>query len=97
MQPDLISVFQATNAENSKQYTTQGGKHMIKLKDLLSIIPADIETGVILGRTKETNKTFHDISELTAQFTMDYVETFDIRTDREGNRRLVVKLAHWGN
>lgn len=68
----------------------------MRLKDLVKCIPADIETGVILGRTKETNKIFHDISELSTQFTMDYVECFDIKTDKKGNRRLIVKLKHWG-
>lgn len=66
-----------------------------RLKDLVTCIPADIEVGIILGKTKERNIVFHDISELTAQYTMDFVSTFDFR-QKDGNRVLVVKLAHYG-
>lgn len=68
----------------------------MKLKELCLATTADIATGIIKGRTKETNKIFHDIRELTAQFQLDTVSTFDIVFHR-GERVLVVKLANWGN
>ena len=68
----------------------------LKLKDLCSAVQEDVTTGIIIGRTKETNKIFHDISELTAQFQLDTVSSFDIVAYKDA-RALVVKLAHWGN
>lgn len=67
----------------------------LKLKDLCSAVPADVTTGIIIGKTKETNKIFHDISELTAQFQLDTVLSFDI-VAYKSERALVVKLANWG-
>lgn len=69
---------------------------MLRLKDLCLAAPEDVAIGIIIGKTKETNKIFHDISELTAQFQLDTVLSFDIGTYK-GQRALAVKLAHWGN
>lgn len=68
----------------------------LRLKDLCSAVPEDVATGIIIGKTKETNKIFHDISELTAQFQLDTVSSFNI-VAYKGERALIVKLAHWGN
>lgn len=67
----------------------------MRLKDLCSAVPADVTKGIILGNTAKTNKIFHDISELTAQFQLDIVIAFDI-TIHENERTLVVNLKNWG-
>lgn len=68
----------------------------LRLKELCSAVPEDVTTGIIIGRIKETNKVFHDISELTAQFQLDTVLSFDI-VPYKNEKALVVKLAHWRN
>lgn len=68
----------------------------MRLQELCSATPEDVTTGIIIGRTKETNKIFHDVSELSAQFRLDTVSSFDI-INHKGERVLAVKLAHWGN
>lgn len=67
----------------------------LRLKDLCSAVPSDVSTGIIIGKTKETNKIFHDINELSAQFQLDTVSSFDIIAYK-AERALVVKLVHWG-
>lgn len=65
----------------------------MKLKDIVKAVPSDITTGVLkLKSGKEI--TFHDISELNAQYTMDFVETFDIKSNYFGERALIIWLAH---
>lgn len=67
----------------------------LRLRELCMAVPEDVTIGIILGKTKETNKVFHDISELTLQFQMDIVLGFDIIAYGE-ERALMVKLSHWG-
>lgn len=67
-------------------------QNTIRLKDLILLIPADIEIGII--KRKNGNIEFHDISELNAQYYMDFVETFDITSNYFGERALIVWLVH---
>jgi hypothetical protein len=67
----------------------------LRLRELCLVVPEDVTTGIIIGKTKKTSKVFHDIDELTAQFQMDTVSGFDIIA-YEGGRALIVKLLHWG-
>lgn len=69
----------------------------MRLVDFVSAVPADIEKGIILGKTKETNIVFTSISHLTAQFKLDYVIGFDIVTNKKGKRIILIRLAHWGD
>lgn len=67
-------------------------QNTIRLKDLVSLIPADIEIGIIKRKNRDIE--FHDVSELNAQYYMDSVETFDITSNYFGERALIVWLIH---
>lgn len=67
-------------------------QNTIRLKDLVLLIPADIEIGII--KRKNGDMESYDISELNAQYCMDSVEAFDIRPNYFGERALIVWLVH---
>lgn len=68
----------------------------IMLEELVRIIPGDIEKGLIKGTKRVRDIPFTNISQLSAQYRKDRVLCFDIISNQNGKRVLVVKLANWG-
>lgn len=67
----------------------------MRLKELINVAPGDIDIIAVVGRTKKTNRFFHNINEMTPQFLCDVVLEFDI-LNHNGERVLGVILANYG-
>lgn len=68
----------------------------IMLEEFIEIIPGDIKTGLIKGTKTVCDIKFTNIHQLSAQYRKDRVIAFDFCQDSNGERMLIVKLAHWG-
>lgn len=68
-------------------------RNKVRLIDITLLVPSDIETGIIKCKNgKEI--MFHDVSELSLQYQLDFVETFDIKRNYFDERALIVYLEH---
>lgn len=68
----------------------------IMLEEFIKIIPCDIKTGLIKGTKTVRDIEFTDINQLSAQYRKDRIIAFDFCPSSNGERMLIVKLAHWG-
>ena len=68
-------------------------RNKVRLIDITLLVPNDIETGIIKCKNgKEI--MFRDVSELSLQYQLDFVETFDIKSNYFDERALIVYLEH---